>query len=490
MIKRIVGFIFIAAISFALSYAFNYSFLHLTELDEFDQALMLLFLTCALTFIFFFAWLDGITFEIKPNLSWLNKKSLQENLPGILLSFLFLLMYLYLGRTLNNFGVGQVDNLFDADVASWMRRISSSDVREFEMRGPHPFTYFIFQPFGRTLNLFTQDPTLSAILFNAMAGGGCVFLMWLFVKRQFESRAYAFLMAALLGLSASHFFFGSVIETYIFSAFALLLFVLVVQSKSNSVVAPVAAGVLTFGITLTNFIQNFFSFLVARPRLREIIRFVGWGLAVSLLFTYLHAVLYPASKLFFLTPDIENEEKFFLDIARTPDWFIIGRLLYLVRTMLLYSVVAPKVFVLRDEVGSTIPEFRFYRISVGTFHQTSYEGLGQILVIIWFLILAVSGLVFLWSLIRSRKVDLPLAFLLCLLFNFLIHLNYGQELFLYSPDWTYALILFTAFGLAPFAKNRFFQGGLLVFISLLAYNQWQFISVIFDALENFIRSIS
>jgi hypothetical protein len=87
-------------------------------------------------------------------------------------------------------------------------------------------------------------------------------------------------------------------------------------------------------------------------------------------------------------------------------------------------------------------------------------------------------------------VDLPLAFLLCLLFNFLIHLNYGQELFLYSPDWTYALILFTAFGLAPFAKNRFFQGGMLVFISLLAYNQWQFISVIFDALENFIRSIS
>lgn len=490
MIKRIVGLIFIVVISFALSYAFNYFFLHLQELDEFDQALMLFFLTCALTVIFFFLWLDGIKFKTKPSLSCLNGNSLRENLPGILLSLLFLIVYLHLGRTLNNFGVGQVDNLFDADVGSWMRRISSSDIREFEMRGPHPFTYFIFQPFGHSLNFFTQDPTLSAILFNAMAGGGCVFLMWLFVKRQFESRAYAFLMAALLGLSASHFFFGSVIETYIFSAFALLLFVVIVQSKSSAVVALVVASVLTFGITLTNFVQNFFGFIIARPRLREIIRFVGWTLAVSLIFTYLHALIYPASKLFFLTPDIENEEKFFLDLSRTPQWFVIGRLMYLVRTMLLYSVVAPKVFILTDEVGSTIPEFRFYKISIGTFHQTNYDGLGQILVIIWALILAISGIVFLWNLARTKKADLTLSLLLCLLFNFLIHINYGQELFLYSPDWTYALILFAAFGLASFAKNRFFQGGMLIFLALLAYNQWHFISVIFEALEQFVQSIS
>lgn len=490
LLKRIFGFIFITAISLALSYAFNYFFLELRTYDEFDQALMLFFLTCALTFVFFSLWIDGIKPDLKFNVNWLNTITLRENAPGIVLAFLFLFIYLYFGRTLNDFGVRQVDNLFDADVGSWVRRIADSDIKEFEMRGPHPFTYFIFQPFGRSLNLFTQDPTLSAILFNAMAGGGCVFLMWLFVKRQYGSQIYALLMASLLGISASHLFFGSVIETYIFSAFALLLFLVLLQSNSSSIFTTVAGAVLTFGITLTNFIQNFLAFIVARPRLKEIIRFTGWAIAVSLLLTYLHATVYPASKLFFLTPDIENEEKFFLDLTRTPDWFVIGRLMYLVRTMLLYSVIAPKVFILTDEVGSTIPEFRFYKISIGTFHQTSYEGLGQGLVIFWALFLAASGMVFLWKSIRERKPNPGLPFLLCLVFNFVLHINYGQELFLYSPDWTYALILFVALGLSPMAKNRIFQSVMVAFLILLAYNQWQFMDTILKSLKDYITSIS
>lgn len=492
MIKRSLGFIFIAAISFALSYVLNYFFLNLPQRDELDQALMLFFLTCALTFIFFFLWVDGVKFEWNIKTPRFDSASLRENLPGILLSLFFVFVYLYFGRVLNNFGVGQVDNLFDADVSSWMRRISSPDVKEFEMRGPHPFTYFIFRPFGLFLNLFTRDPILSAILFNAIIGGVCVFLAWLFIKRQFESKTYAFLIAALLGLSASHLFLGSVVETYIFSAAALLLFVLLIQSEKTPAPALIAAGVLTFGITLTNFVQNFINFIFSRPRLREIIRFTGWVIAVSLLLTYLHAIIYPASKIFFLTPDIENEEKFFAGLTKpgTPQWFIIGRLMFLVRTLLLYSVAAPKVFILTTEVGSTIPEFRFYKISIGTFHQTSYDGLGQILIIIWALMLAVAGIVFLWRLIRTRKLELSFALGLCILFNFLIHVNYGQEFFLYTPDWAYALILFVAFGLSPFAKNRFFQLGMFVFLIMLAYNQWQFMNTIIHALEEFMLQTS
>lgn len=141
-----------------------------------------------------------------------------------------------------------------------------------------------------------------------------------------------------------------------------------------------------------------------------------------------------------------------------PEWFIIGRLMYLVRTMLLYSVIAPKVFVLTDEVGSTIPEFRFYKISIGTFHQTSYDGLGQILVIIWALILTVSGIVFLWNLIRTRKLDLTFSLLLCLFVNFFVHVNYGQELFLYSPRLDVRPDPFHRLRVGSFARNRFSGG--------------------------------
>lgn len=489
MLKRIIGFILIVAISLPFSYGINVVFLKLHERSAIDQKLMVFFLACALTYVAFMLWLDGVKIQWKWNPPRFDPAALRENLPGILLSAAFVLVYLRFALILNNFGVAQVDNLFDADVGSWMRRIAFEDVRDFEMRGPHPFTYFIFRPFGQTLNLFTQDPTFSAILLTALVGGLCVYLMWLLVKRKFESKMYAFLMAALLGVSASHFAFGSIIETYIYSALALVLFCLLVEDENSSLASLVAAGVLTFGITLTNLIQNLFAFIVARPRWREIIRFVGWTIAVSLLLTYLHAYIYPASKIFFLVPDVQNEEKFFLDIFLMQDWMIRGRILYLIRTLFFYSVIAPKVFILTEEVGATIPEFRFYKISPGIFHQTDYDGMGQVLIVVWALVLAVSGLVFLWRLIRERKLELPFALVLCLLFNFAIHVNYGQELFLYSPDWTYALVLFVAFGLSPFAKNRYFQAGMFVFLILLVINQWQFMSIIVNSLEAYVASL-
>jgi len=489
LIKRTVGFILISIISLLISYGFNSYFFSLPERPPIDQKLLIFFLACALTFVIFFIWIDGLKIELKSFTPQFNFHSLRENVPGIFLTLLFILIYFYFGNALRDFGINQVDNLFDADVSSWIRRIASNDVKNFEMRGPHPFTYFIFRPFGLFLNTFTKNPVLSAILFNAVSGGLCVFVMWLFAKRQFQNKVYAFLMAALLGTSASHFFFGSVVETYIHSALALMFFFLLIQSNQSSTFGLVIASIFTFGITLTNFLQNVISFIVARPRLKDLIRFTGWTISISLILTYIHAIIYPASKLFFLIPNVENEDKFFLDILLLPEWHLVGRLMYLARTMLLYSVVAPKVFILTEEVGSTLPEFRFYKISPGTFHQTNYEGLGQVLVLIWAIMLATAGIVFLWRLISEKKLGLTFSLILCLLLNFLIHINYGQEVFLYSPDWTYALVLFTAFGLSPFAKNRFFQAGLLIFLVLLAYNQWHFMQIILQSLEKAATSI-
>ena len=75
--------------------------------------------------------------------------------------------------------------------------------------------------------------------------------------------------------------------------------------------------------------------------------------------------------------------------------------------------------------------------------------------------------------------------LLSLLFNFILHIDYGFEPFLYSPDWAYALIFFVGLSLAPLAGNRFFQGALLVFLILLAYNQVHFIQFILDTIAPF-----
>jgi hypothetical protein len=158
----------------------------------------------------------------------------------------------------------------------------------------------------------------------------------------------------------------------------------------------------------------------------------------------------------------------------------------ILRTMLLYTVMAPRPYFFIQEVGGDFPRFNFFKISPGEFGLSEYAGLANTLVMVWVALVLVSGIVFLRNLVRTRKADISLAFILCLLFNFILHLNYGYEPFLYSPDWAYALILFVAFGLAPFAGRRWFQAGLLIFLILLAYNQWQFFDFIFETVAPYL----
>jgi len=469
----------------SLAFGFNYIFLDLPERPLIDQILLMSFLSASLAYLIFSLLENGLPLLDRGDLPYPSSNfSIREYFPGILLALLFFVVYLYFGLQLSRLSGAQVDNLFDADVGSWIRRISGPE-EDFVMRGPHPFAYFIFRPFGRFLNLITNDPGLSAILLNTFTGGLCVFLAWLFIKRHFKNKVYALLIASLLGLSTSHFFFGSVVETYIFSAMSLILFFLLLSTERRSLLPLIFSGTLTFGITVTNFVQNGIGFIVQRPRWKEIFQFFAWTISISIVLSFLHAVIYPSSKLLFLMSTSRVERKFFNGIFRMPAWKLIGRTIFLVRTVFLYSTIAPDVYVLRDEVGSYIPEFRFYKMAPGTFSYSGYGDFGTILVLIWCIMLLVAGGVFLWKLIRDRKVDMMLAFVLCVLFNLILHLYYGQELFLYSPDWAFALIFFVAFGLAPFRENRFFQIGFLLFLIGLAGNQVQLMNTIITALSTY-----
>jgi len=83
---------------------------------------------------------------------------------------------------------------------------------------------------------------------------------------------------------------------------------------------------------------------------------------------------------------------------------------------------------------------------------------------------------------------LMLGLLGSLAFNFLLHMNYGTELFLYSSFWTYALILFTALALAEFSGKAWLQSALAVFLLILMVNNFWFIFTIFRALAPFYAS--
>lgn len=480
--------VFIGAITgFFLALPFNIFFLHWLQRPLLDQIPLVVISTAAFGYLTFAILESGL--PPMPKLRFDSnaaKTFFHEKFPAILLSLSFLAIYIYLGLRFNNPRINTTDNYLDADNSTWVTRIAAPAGSQMEMRGPHPFAYFIFRPLGWLLNLFTHNPNLSAILLDAFAGCLCVFLAWMFIERQFKDRIYASLIAALLGLSTSHLWFGSLVETYIFSAATLIGFFLLLQSRKEAASSLVSMSLLTFGITLTNFIQNFIGFVVSRPRLRDVIRFAGLTISLGVLVSLAHAAWYPSAKLFFVPSDAKAEEEFAISVFQEPTWKAVGRVTLLLRTILLYSVIAPRPFVFTKEVGGTFPRFNFFKVSPDGFLLSSYHGLGNMLIMIWAVLLLIAAAAFLWNLIRTRKADLSLAFALCLLFNFALHLNYGYEPFLYSPDWTYALILFAALGLAPFAKNRWFQVGLLAFLILLAYNQWGFFKFILDTISPFV----
>jgi hypothetical protein len=490
-----------------VSFAFNFFFLDLFERSHVDQLLLMAFSTIALGYLIFRTWGNIVeTGRLRlPKFKTVPLAPLlREHAPGIVLAILFFAAYIHFGLQLNFADSDTTDNFLDADNYPWMKRIADPDGYQFEMRGPHPFAYFIFRPFGWLLNLFTSDPRLSAILLNTFVGALCVFLAWVFIKRQSQNSTYALLIAALLGLSTSHFFFGSVIESYIFSAAALIGFVLALQKSEGTLFAPVSMSIITFGITLTNFAQNIIGFTVtqilkvSRPEhqsggtqknfrvfFMKVFHFTALVLSLGIVLSIIHAAWYPSSRLFFQLSDAQIEQDFSRSIFQEPQWKIIGRVILLVRTMLLYTVIAPKPFVFGKEVGATLSYFDFFKVTPELYSYSSYNGLGNILVFVWAALLLLSGIFFLWNLIRTRKVDMSLAFVLSLLFNFILHLSYGFEPFLYSPDWAYALIFFVGFSLVPLAGNRFFHGVLLAFLILLAYNQVQLFRLILDTIAPF-----
>lgn len=490
-VKLISKIILSTLIGLLLAFGFDSLLFGLLDRPMVDQALLLFFPAAAFGYLAFSTLGNSQKFFQNPLKISINFSSIttfvHEHLMGLMIALLFFSVYFYIGLRLNPAHVDTVDNYLDADNSSWMHRIADPDGGQFEMRGPHPFAFLVFRPFGLFLNFFTRDFALSAILLNTFAGALCVFLGWFYFKRQTQNSIYALIMACLLGLSTSQFFFSAVVETYIFSALFLIVFFVLLQRAETSNGHLAFIALVTFGITLTNFIQSFIGFFVSRPRIKEVIRFAGLTLSLGILLGMTQAASYPSSKLFFLPSGAQAEEEFAFSVFNEPSWRVIGRLVLLVRTVLLYAVVAPQPYVFTTEVGGTFPRFNFFKISPEIFSYSSYSGLGNILIFIWAGLLFTAGILFILDFLRARKVDIRLAFVSCVLFNFVLHYFYGYEPFLYSADWAYALIFFVGLSLSSLADNKLLQLGMFAFLLGLFVNQWHFFGFIFEAIAPFVK---
>jgi len=474
-----------------LALLFNSIFFKLFERSLWDQILLQVFLTAALGYCIYWGhqiWPENLELRKKYDLlvAALPEKStvqsfFREHFWGMLLGVLFFGVYFGLGLFFNQPGIAQVDNFFEADTMNWIERIAGVAGHEETMRAPHPFAYLLLRPLGWIFNLIFPGPYLTATFLTAGAGGSAVFLVYLFSQFRTKNTFYAILMGGLFGLSTSNMVYGSVVESYIFAGVILLAFYFFLLNREKSEWALWGLSLISFGITITNFVQTWLGYIASRPKFNRVIRFTGLVISVGIILNIVQAAWYPSSEIFFLRSGSEAETRFLFSVFQEPSWKIVGRLTLLTRTMLLYSIVAPLPFVVIARPG-TFPYFQFYQKIDGMFLYGDYSGLGQIVVLLWLLLFVLATLAFVIKTIRRRQIDIAFGLVLCLIFNFLLHFNYGDEPILYSAHWTYALVLWVSIGCEQWAAKRWLQGGLILFLIGLVINQWQFFQFVISTM--------
>jgi hypothetical protein len=418
--------------------------------------------------------LPGIIFAEK----FLKQKNFQqtrlyqfinETLMGILVAAFFFAVYFIFSFTFNQPVFNVDDIFFDSDAWNWRIRLTTSAYQDFYWRAVHPFALLAFRPVVAFGSFFLKGDRLAAALFLvAFSGALCVFLAWYFVKQKTGSSLYAALIASLLGGSAAHLVYGSLLETYIFLAL-ISIAVIVLLLKDTPLYIFIATGLLSFGITLSSFIQPSIVFALQRRNFKQWIIYGAVIAALTIPLTLLNNVAYPKSQPYFFDPasyDTEGRNTFEPTIRRAT---------IVARVMFLHSIVAPDPLVISRElkffkIWIVDVNRKVYRLDPDHLRVSEYETkFGRALALAWILFAGLGVFLFLKNILKEDNW-FSYAFILIILFSFIFHQKFGKELFLYATNWTYAIIFFLALAWKEFADKKWFQIALLVFITLMLAN--------------------
>lgn len=410
---------------------------------------------------------------------------ISQNLPGLYAGGMFFLVNLILARALNHPALSINSVLFESDAGPWMTILASPEGDAIN-RSVHPLSLITLRPLIRFVAGFMGEQWhLAGMLVVAAASGLCVLMAWLFVKRATESKSYAFIFAIFLGVTATHLLFGSLTENYIFGAAALIFFFLLVQAgeKRFSVLLP--AGLLLFGITITNIAQGVIGLFFNKFGFRRLAQYTLLVIASGVVLTAATSAIYPNTQTFFFVPaDIAFEFNFVKKTQESSAAYFLEKFQVVSRTMFLYGVVGPSPI---EAISNKdpFPTIDFKTFDIRENRLASYKGLGNIPLALWLILLAGSFLVFVKNIRSSKHLPLIFGLLGTLIFNFLMHMVYGTELFLYTPYWIYALVFFIALALSEFADAKWFQSLLIVIVLALMVNNFWFIFVILRGLAPF-----
>jgi hypothetical protein len=404
------------------------------------------------------------------------------NRAGIVLATLFFFVYFCFAQSLNFPGYYTRDQYFEMDISDWADRLTDPPVEEIlPVRAVHPAVLLFLRPLIWLASVpLNGDKLQAAFALSALAGAGCVFMTWLVVRQRTGNTSYALITASLLGASASHLLLSSMLETYIFSALALIAFCFLLQSGRTSLKSTIPMGVVIFGITVTNLAQACLLYFLKLPRLKAMSAFVSGVVLIVLALNVAQVQLFPFARPLYDPSNLLAERKYGSNLLETRQWR--GRVNLIARSLLLYGVISPDPYVLTEELGTHVPNFRTFKITAGEVQVAGYKGFSDFAAKTWIVILGAAILLFAFDLFRRPKsMGYPVSLALCMGFSFGLHILYGDDPMLYSPNWVYALILFISASFERWADNKWLQLAFIVFLGMMIYTNLGLIQQIMSA---------
>jgi hypothetical protein len=354
-------------------------------------------------------------------------------------------LYLAVGQALAPSRMfGRADLALGTDVPRVIADLTRFEANHYRTK-VHPLFVILLNPPGLLLKELLGAPRPAALLLNAAFGALGVALFHALLRASGVAEARAALWTAVFGLSASQLFFGSVPETYVFSgASLLLLFLLFVRRRAKG--APfLAASVFSFGMTISNLAVVVW--LRARaadwsrgfwPLVPSLLSFTAAVVGLAAALAMLQASWYPRARLFF-GPSALREEAQYAYLPGSPA--ALGRrLASLGANALLFNLAAPRLVV--EKAGQRYPVTAFAPPGPGALRP-----LGVVHAALWGAALATAvG----WAARRGFHRQLAAQALAgCLGFHLVLHFFYGETPFLYSCQFTFALIALVALAAEP-----------------------------------------
>jgi hypothetical protein len=413
---------------------------------------------------------------------------IKENIAGIYAGTCFFFINLILARAINHPTFSFNSIIFEADAGPWFAILGLPEGYNVN-RAVHPLTLITIRPFVRFIGLFLADKWfLAPMLGMALISGSAVLMAWVFIKRAVQNDTHAFIFSTLLGASASHLLFGSVTETYVFGMASLVFFIVLVQANEKRLSVLVPAGLLVFGITITNIAQSMIALFFKKFGFWRLVYYGVIVLTAGITLTAFVNMLFPGNQSSFWVPeDILFEAQFSRPVHTTPLEGLKVRAEMVGRNMFLYNVLAPTPIEGQrtQPFGDPLINFKTYEPKDGTIAW--YEGVANFPLIVWMIILIISIILFMKN-IRSQDKNTPLLYGILggVAFNFVLHMNYGTELFLYTSNWTFLIVFFVALSLRNLASRKWFQIGMVVFLLMMCINNVHFLSTILRGLAPYL----